>query len=133
MTMCWLFGDLFLRTNHGRCLPLSANSEWDSLMTMSPNPNRGELKRNGLSNATILGYYYSRLTASVSHLETFMALSLDYGSQPYSELPFAQFFDTTYILLNKAWLILFSEFYSSFLTIYSATTQNIRPEFNTHW
>ena len=60
-------------TNHGRCLPLSAdaymdNSEWDSRITMSPNVNRGELKRNGLSSATILGYYYSRLTSSVSHL-----------------------------------------------------------------
>ena len=73
MNTCWLFGSLFLRTNNGRCLPLSAdaymaNSEWDSLMTMSSNVNRGKLKRNSLSTASILGYYYSRLTASVSHL-----------------------------------------------------------------
>ena len=64
MTMCWLFGGLFLRTNHGHCLALSAdaymaNSELDSLMTMPPNANTGELKRNGLSTAIILGYYYS--------------------------------------------------------------------------
>ena len=37
-------------------------------MPQSPNANRRELKRNGLSTTTILGYYYSRLTASVSHL-----------------------------------------------------------------
>ena len=73
MTTCWLFGGLILCTNHGRCLPLSAdaymvNSEWDSLMTKLPNANRGELKRNGLSTATILGNYYSQLTAYASHL-----------------------------------------------------------------
>ena len=42
MITCWLFGGLFLCTIHGCCLPLSAdafmaNSEWDSLMNMSPN------------------------------------------------------------------------------------------------
>ena len=73
MTMCWLFGCLFLRTNHGHCRPLSAdafiaNSERDSLMTMSPNANIEELKKNGLSTVTILGYYYSWQTACVSHL-----------------------------------------------------------------
>ena len=45
MIMCWLFGGLFLRTNHGHCLPLSAdaymvNREWDSLMTMSPSVDK---------------------------------------------------------------------------------------------
>ena len=73
MTTCWLFGGLFLRTNHGCCLPLSAdaymaNREWGSLMTMSPNAYMGGLKSDGLSLATILGHDYSRLTASVSHL-----------------------------------------------------------------
>ena len=45
-----------------------ANREWGFLMAMSPNAYTGGLKRNGLSTATILGYHYSRLTASVSHL-----------------------------------------------------------------
>ena len=39
-----------------------ANSERDSLMTESPSADIGGMKRNGLSTATILGYYYSWLT-----------------------------------------------------------------------
>ena len=55
------------------CLPLStdiyiANKEWGSLITMSPNAHIGGLKRDGLSTPTILGYDYSRLMASMSHL-----------------------------------------------------------------
>ena len=45
-----------------------ANREWDSLMTMSPSANIGGLKRDSLSADTILGYYYSQLMASMSHL-----------------------------------------------------------------
>ena len=59
MTTCWLFGCLFRRTNYGRSQPLStdaymANGEWDSFMTMSPNPNSRELKRNSLSTPLFL-------------------------------------------------------------------------------
>ena len=73
ITTCWLFCLSFLRKNHGRCRPLSAdaytaNKEGDSLMTMSTSANMGGLKREGLSTDTILGYNYSQLTTSVFHL-----------------------------------------------------------------
>ena len=73
ITTCWFFGALFLCTNHGHCLPLTAdaymaNREWDSLMTMAPNTYMWGLKRDGFSTITILGYDFSQLTASVSHL-----------------------------------------------------------------
>ena len=43
-----------------------ANREWGFLMPISPSGNIGGLKRDSLSTDTILGYYYSQLTASVS-------------------------------------------------------------------
>ena len=67
------FWRLFLRINPGRYPPLTtdayvANRKWGFLMPMLPCANIGGLKRDGLSTDTILGYYYSQLTASVSHL-----------------------------------------------------------------
>ena len=54
-------------------LPLSAdaymaNREWDSIMTISLSASIVGLKRDGLSTDTIIGYYYTQQTASVSHL-----------------------------------------------------------------
>ena len=107
---CWLFGSLFLHSNHGCCLLLSAdaymaNSEWDSLMTMSPNANRGELKRNGLSTATILGYYYSWLMASVSHLLT---------PQPGECMRVSYFLVTIYQVILLVWIFLTLSFHQSY-------------------
>ena len=66
---------LFLRPNHSRCLPLSAdvyivNSEWDSLNVMSPNANRESWRETAFPLPLIffLSDYYSRLTASVLHI-----------------------------------------------------------------